>query len=449
MQGKSVSGQKFRLKLSLNSPIPSRDKIVLMEKERTGSFKKYLVGLAGLLIILLILLFTRESFNQPPLLTPVVTLQKSPTILSGELEATQIAIHATPSPQPSATPWEIATATPLYSQKPTTSYFLNPFTGISRTRLETDGTDPGEDIFYRKPLLVKLLNWPRDQRPLSKINQADVVFEYYSGHQTNQLLALYYGNEAERVGPLGPGALIDARLARHYQSNLVVSTVDTVVKGVFDNTLPDQVFYQGYTSCPGICTEPLAVGGQTFVNIPAIQAIVRDQRFKADLFRLSLSPFSTILTDWDEEATRFSYLYADFSVMDWRYNPISKKYELWQEVVDENNKLVLAPSSDSSGKVIEFDNLLFLSSDYIEYNATTYDINMREGDTSQRAILLREGKLTFGTWGSDSATEPFKFYAYGKEYGLKPGKSWITFVSRISRPEKVADGEWDLEFRLD
>ena len=420
-----------------------------MKKKRTGSFKKWLVGLAVLLTILFIFLFTRESFNQAPLLTPVVTLQKSPTTLSGGLEATQIAIHATPSPHPSPTPWEIATATPLFSQKPTTSYFLNPFTGISRARLETDGANPGEDIFYRKPLLVKLINWPRDQRPLSNINQADLVFEYYSGHQTNQLLALYYGNEAERVGPLGPGALIDARLARHYQSNLVVSTVDTLVKGVFDNTLPDQVFYQGYTSCPGICTEPLAVGGQTFVNIPAIQEIVRDQRFKADLFRISLSPFSTILTDWDEEAIRFSYLYADFSVMDWRYNPTSQKYELWQEVVDENNKLVLAPSFDSSGKVIEFDNLLFLSSDYIEYNATTYDINMREGDTNQRAILLREGKLTFGTWGSDSATEPFKFYAHGKDYSLKPGKSWITFVSRISRPVNVADGEWDLEFRLD
>ena len=433
----------------MNIPSPSHDKIILMEKKKRGSFKKWLVGLAVLLIILLILFFTRNSLNQAPLLTPVVTLQKSPTTLSGELEATQIAIHATPTPQPSATPWDIATATPLFNQKPTTSYFLNPFTGIGRTLLETDGANPGEDIFYRKPLLVKLLNWPRDQRPLSKINQADLVFEYYSGHQTNQLLALYYGNEAERVGPLGPGALIDARLARHYQSNLVVSTVDTIVEGVYNNTLPDQVFYQGYTSCLGICTDPLAVGGQTFVNIPAIQEIVRDQRFKADLFRLSLSPFSAIFTDWDEEATRFSYLYADFSVMDWRYNPLSQKYELWQEVVDENNKLVLAPSFDASGKAIEFDNLLFLASDYIEYNATSYDINMREGDTNQRAILLREGKLTFGTWGSDSATEPLKFYAHGKDYSLKPGKSWITFVSRISRAEEVADGEWDLEFRLD
>jgi len=420
-----------------------------MKKERTGSFKKWLVGLAVLLIILFIFLFTGKSFNQAPLLTPVVTLQKSPTILSGELEATQIAIHATPSPQPSPTPWEIATVTPVFRPNPTTSYFLNPFTGISRNRPDTDGTNPGEDIFYRKPLMVKLLNWPRDQRPLSKINQADVVFEYYSGHQTNQLLALYYGNEAEEVGPLGPGALIDARLTSHYQSNLVVSTVDTLVKGVYDNTLPDQVFYQGYTSCPGICTEPIAVGGQTFVNIPVIQELVRGQRFNAELFRLSLSPFSVIFTDWDEEATRFSYLYADFSVMDWRYNSESQKYELWQEVVDENNNLVLAPSFDSSGKAIEFDNLLFLAADYIEYNATTYDINFREGDTNQRAILLREGKLTFGTWGSDSITEPFKFYAHGKDYSLKPGKSWITFVSRISRPENVGDGEWDLEFRLD
>lgn len=425
------------------------DKIILMENKKNGLAKRWLIGLGVLLILLLILFFAKGSFNAPPQLTPVVTLQKSPTLLSGELEAQQIAIHATPSPVPSPTPWEIATATPLYSPRPTASYFLNPFTGKSRNQLETDGGDSGEDIFYRKPVMVKLLNWPRNQRPLSQINQADLVFEYYSGHQTNQFLALYYGNEPEDVGPLGPGALIDARLTRHYQANLVVSTVGSVVQGVFNNSIPDQVFYQGFTSCPPICTEPVAVGGQTFVNIPAIQDMIKEDRFKSELLGLPSSQFSAILTSWDEKATRFSHLYADFSVMDWRYNANTQKYELWQEVEDENGKLVLAQSFDSNGKAIEFENVLFLASDYIEYNATTYDVNLREGDPNQQAILLRDGKLTYGTWSSDSATEPFKFFAHGKTYGLKPGKSWITFTSRISRPEKVADGEWDLVFSLD
>lgn len=416
-----------------------RDKISLMGKDGQFSWRNW--GLILELIVggsILLWAITRPQSN-PPKITPVMTLQKSPTSLSAEVELTQIAIHATPTPVPSPTAWAISTPTITIDVTPRIIYSTNPFTGQQTSDQES---------LQRKPMLVKLLNWPRSVRPFSQINQADIVFEYYSGAQTNQLLALYYTNDPESVGPLGPGRLLDARLTQHYQADLVVTTADTMIRGVFDNSLPDRVFYQGFTACPGICTMPVDQGGLTYANTTALRDIAETERPSGAAPLFKVMPFSVPINSWDDVATRFSFLYADFSVMDWRFSSETGKYHLWQEVEDEKGNLKLKPSYDSEGEPVAFENLIFLMANYIEYNTSTYDVNLREGDPNQLAILLRDGKLTYGTWFSQTATEPFSFYVQGEPYTLKPGRSWITISSTISRPERVAEGEWDLVFKL-
>ncbi len=401
---------------------------------------RYWWAIVGLAIggVIIVLAFTNPH-STPPQITPVLTLQKSPTALSREAELTQIAINATPTPIPTSTPWPIATPTKAVEVTPRIFYTTNPFTGLQ--------VDETEDL-ERTPLLVKILNWPRSVRPFSQINKADLVFEYYTGGQTNQLLGLFYSKDGDSVGALGPGKLLDARLTRHYKADLVVSTVDAMVKGVFENTLDDRVFYQGFTPCPGICTQPVAQGGLTYTDTATIRAIAKDERYQTRTPVFKVMPFSVTANEWDEVATRLSYLYADFSVMDWHYNSETGKYHLWQEVEDENGELHLAPTYDNEGEPIAFENLVFILANYIEYNASTYDVNLREGDPNQMAIFLRDGKLTYGTWFAETAEEPFSFYAEGEPYTLKPGRSWITISSTISRPERVSEGEWDLVFKL-
>lgn len=381
-----------------------------------------------------------EFISQPPQLTPLITAVQTLTPLSPEEAQTQIAIHATATALPTATDWPIATPTNQIEQTPTKIIPLSPLTGVAILE---------EEKLLQRPVLVKLANWPRDLRPFNQIINADMVFEYYNGHQTNHLLALFYTSDASAVGPLAPGRLPDARLARHYRADLVVASAPTIVEGVFENTLPDRVFYRGYTPCPGICTETDEQGGNTVVDTAAIREFAIENRGYRSAPRYPELTFSRFPFNWDEDATRFSYLYADFSVMDWRYDSVSGKYHLWQEVEDENGVLSLAPSYDrDSGEPIAFENLVFAFSNYIEYNTTTYDINLREGDPNQQAIFLRDGKLIFGTWFSASETEPLLFYADGQPYALKPGKTWVTFTTTLSQPVRLNEGQWDLEFKL-
>lgn len=378
--------------------------------------------------------------SHPPQITPVITQAPTEIPLSPEQKLTQLAIHATPTPKPSPTPWPIASPTLLATQTPKILQDINPFTGLSLS-------DPNQ--LLRRPIMVKLANWPRSLRPFNQIINADLVFEYYNGHQTNHLLALFYTSDAQAVGPLAPGRLIDARLARHYQAELVVASAPEMVEGVFANTLPNRVYYRGYAPCPGICTETEAQGGNTVVDTAAIRNFSVKDRPPRTINRVENLLFTPRIDEWDEVATRFSYMYADFSVMDWRYDEDTGKYNLWQEVADQEGKLSLAQSFDrDSGKPIAFDNVIFMMSSYIEYNSVTYDINMREGDPNQVAILLRDGKLTYGTWFSSGLSEPFQFFANGRTYPLKPGRSWVVFTTPISRPSPTIEGEWDLIFKL-
>ena len=152
--------------------------------------------------------------------------------------------------------------------------------------------------------------------------------------------------------------------------------------------------------------------------------------------------------DFYENALRLSYLYADFSVMDWRYDKTFGGYQLWQDFQQADGSYTLQQTFDrDSGQQVIFENVLILLADYIEYNPSFYDIDFREGDREQAAILLRDGKLTHGTWYAPDINQPFQFFdLQGNPYYLKPGRTWITFASTTSRVDLVDEGSWDLIF---
>ena len=158
--------------------------------------------------------------------------------------------------------------------------------------------------------------------------------------------------------------------------------------------------------------------------------------------------FDKKISAWDETALRVSYLYADFSVMDWRYNKVYGAYELWQDFQNKDGTYTLQQTLDrDTQQPVIFENVLILLADYIEYNPAFFDIDFREGDKEQAAILLRDGKMTNGTWYAPANNAPLQFFdLQGNPYILKPGQTWITFASTTSRIEMVEEGVWDITF---
>lgn len=392
-----------------------------------------------LLGVLVVLLSGCTILTPAPRITPLVTNLPTTPTLNREQAFTKAAQQATPTPFPTTTPWQVVTPTSTKRPIPAQSDNTNPLTGLE---VEAPG------LLWERPIMVKLANWPQSLRPFNQILNADMVFEYYIGHQMNHLLALYYGGNASAAGPLAPGRVVDARLARRYQASLVVASAPTTVEGVFEQTLPDRVFYRGYAPCPGICTETQAQGGNTVVDTAALRAFEKTKELETRIERLPDLTFNKNIENWDESALRVSYIYADFSVMDWRYDKTYGGYQLWQDFQTENGSYILSQTLDrDTQQPVIFKNVLILLADYIEYNPSFYDIDFREGDQQQAAIFLRDGKMTHGTWYAPDINQPFQFFdLQGNPYYLKPGQTWITFASTTSRMDLVEEGSWDITF---
>lgn len=355
-------------------------------------------------------------------------------------EATQRAEHATPTPIPSATPWPVISPTPYIEPTEVNLGSINPLTG-----LKVD--DPS--LLRGRPVLVQIANWPESLRPADGLNSADMVFEYFIGAQTNQFLALYYGHDNNHVGPLHSGRVIDARLTEHFQGNLVIASGKEILESVLQDFLDNRHTMRGYAPCPGICTETEAQGGLTFVDTAAIRAFFAEKapRFTPQLFGFK---FDENALPSKDAALRFSYLYADFSVMDWRYNEKKGTYDLWQDKQVASQKYTLEPSQDrQSGKQIAFENVVFLFTNYQDYRNLFFDINFDPGNIQQPGILLRDGKLYPIRWGARSYETPILIFDLdGNPMPLKPGKTWFTLTSLDSKIEKVTEGEWDMTFQV-
>lgn len=160
-----------------------------------------------------------------------------------------------------------------------------------------------------------------------------------------------------------------------------------------------------------------AGGGNTFVDTSAIRAFLEKEsasNFTPSLFGLA---FSETAPNSNDQALKFSYMYADFSVMDWRFDEEQGNYQLWQDHKLESGRYTLTKSEDrgGTGEPIAFENVIFLFTNYVNYRDAFYDINFYDGNTEQRGLLLRDGYLYHIRWSAADYDQPFLFFTIWTE----------------------------------
>lgn len=406
-----------------------------MQEQYSHSFR-----LTTSLIVIIIATSACTPHNRLPELTPAAmpSVTFTPNLIQKQ---TMAAANATPTPVPSPTPWPIASMTPTAVQTDLALQGLNPLTGLPIT---------DKIILQQRPILVKIANWPQNLRPAAGLNQADLVFEYYIGHQMNHFLAVYFGNEAEQVGPLAPARMVDSRLTEHYQGILAYASADNTVSSILAEVLPERAFLRGFTPCPAMCNLTDVSGENTYVNISAMRELYRKQNPEPDNVDLSGFSFESDLSHWDAVAQQLSFLYADFSVMQWDYDPESGKYRLSQDYAAADGSISIQPSFDRVDNApIAFENIVVLFTNYIEYGTSLYDIDFREGDPNQRALIMRDGKLLYGTWMTPDPFSPISLYDnLGQPLPLKPGRTWFIFTGSTTPATEVEPGMWEMQFSV-
>lgn len=392
------------------------------------------------LIISLFILSSLVACVANPEPTEVVELQASstPTPLQPDPATVTPTMTTTPLP-PTATP------TPAY---PEVGYGpsdfpeeINPLTG-----LEVD--DP--EILNRRPVIVKVQNLPRADRPHWGLTSADIIYEYYTELGTTRFAAIFYGQDAELVAPIRSARLFDINVVRAYKGMFIFGsayekTYFRLVNSEFARRLMIEssntagvIFRFDVNNYEGADTSK--------VNDYTLRMGIDNSRQDLDGMLFQIQPPAG-----GEESSSVFVRFSNAIYNRWDYNEKSQHYTRFSD------------TQNSSGPDDEaYEQLIDRANDKPIEAANVAMIFVRHVDTDDRpavevldvsllgtgkAYVARDGKVYEVTWSRPNEESILTFLnPDGSAFPLKPGQTWVEVMTLNATAEKDDDGNY--RFRL-
>ncbi|MBT3321042.1 MAG: DUF3048 domain-containing protein [Anaerolineae bacterium] len=328
-----------------------------------------------------------------------------------------------PTEAPSPTPQILPTASNI------TPYSLpegiNPLTGLPPASPE---------LLDRRPIASKIALYPRYVRTTNAgLSSSDIVFEYYIESGLTRFIAVFYGDNAKRIGPVRSGRFFDEHIARMYQSYLVFKYAD---KRVYDHLKSSDIYkfliVPGNSYCP-----PFVIGKQEldtynniFLDATKFSDCLEKQEKDNSPPNLYTSYFSDLPPSAGEPALGIFTQYSLDDYHYWEYQPINQKYYRHQEAngLRDGESHAYAPLFDAlSGEQVTADNVIFL---FVPH--TFYDQFQEEDEVYHidliglgKAFLFRDGRVFPIYWRRVASNQPLLITDLnGMPIPLKPGRTF-------------------------
>jgi hypothetical protein len=355
-----------------------------------------------------------------PSYTPTETPTQTPTVT------------ASPTPEPSPTP-------DIFANYPAEGYGplnfpsnINPLTGYSFD---------DQAILDRRPISVKISNFPRGIRPQWGLSLADHVFEYYHEAGSTRFHAIYYGNDVSQIGPIRSARFSDKDIVEMYKSFFAYGSADYRVR--------TRLAYSDFTSrmatitdypCPPTELYPLCRIEQTTWNHLVTSTEALYQHFENEGVpngRQNLDGLSFNLTSPSGGRIAFNLVvrYSLSSYHKWIYDTATGKYFRHQDVTEADlGQEVFEPTIDRlNGRQITADNVVVLLANHQYYSVTPEMIEI-PFDGYGKAYIFRDGMAYLVNWGRLVNSEIiFLSFDDGSRFPLKPGNTWFSVIGSTSQ----------------
>jgi hypothetical protein len=353
-------------------------------------------------------------------------------------------LTATPLPPPTETqiPTITSTVEPVLFGPDRFPKNINPFTG-----LEVD--DPA--ILDRRPVMVKVSNFPPSGRPQFGLSMADLVFEHYIGEGMNRFSAIFYGQKPEKVGPVRSARLADIQLASMYQTIFTYASADPRVRNNLISELDGLSITVRESTCPALCDTGAHTVNSVFADISKIDEYAKTKGINNYRQIINGMVFDSIPPETtDSQGESVLIRYNDLNQGEWRFDAASNKYLRWIESDIPENPVKMVPLEDqSTGKQLAFDNIVLLHARYNEYNPTLHNIELWANREARKAYFFRNGSMTTGYWRSPATNLPLVFFDdTGRNIPLKPGNTWFIIIGLESTIDQAEPGQWKVQFAI-
>jgi hypothetical protein len=301
--------------------------------------------------------------------------------------------------------------------------------------------------------MVKVSNYPRTGRPHSGLSIADIVFEYYIGYGYNRFMALFLGQDADMVGPVRSGRLIDAQLAEMYQGILFYGNADSRVDETLIKELGPRALAEKYLPSPPkyrVTGTPIEI--TLYANTRELTdyytQLNQNSTYKQDLRGMY---FSDSVHPVNEPGTFLGVQFSRQARGEWHYNKDTRLYERWIENdPPDTGQIPMIPMVDRlNNRQVTAANVILVFATYTEFAPTLHDVALFDQNSGKRAVIFRDGVRIEGTWKLSGNGRPIQFFnTWGLPMALRPGNSWIVFVGDTSKLQSAAPGQWELRFDI-
>jgi hypothetical protein len=371
--------------------------------------------------------------------TPLAATQTA-TSLGGKASFLNVTVVVTPT----------VTSTPVTLGPENYPAGVNPLTGL---------VVANPQLLERRPIAVKVNIVPRtSNRPPWGLSFADIVYDYYHNDGYSRFHAIFYGQDAELVGPIRSGRLLDSDLIRMYQSIFAYGSADSRINQRFFNAeYAYRLILEGATvKCPPSAATPLCrfdPGGSDHLlgSTAALSQFATDRKVDNTKQNLNGMSFST---GTPLNGTAGSQLYVRYSgdnYARWDYDPASGKYLRFQDdVYDQGQGESYAPLLDRlNDQPISAANVIVILVPHTYFTQPPGEIVEILLSGTGKAYAFRDGQMYEVTWnrpGNNSVL--YLTFADGTRYNFKPGNTWIQVLSTTSLVTPKEAGVWRFDFHF-
>lgn len=379
--------------------------------------------------------------------------ESQPVTISQAAEVTQPAplSPATGTPAPLATPWP--SRTPDTAADPLSSFTridprsipdnINPLTGLPV---------PNPSLLERRPIVAKIPNYPHTVRPQAGISLADQIYEYYLEWGLTRFLAIFYGNDVARFGPIRSGRIFDEKIVRMYNAIFVFNGADPRTFRYYKEVELSPVYFVLDNRCPPLCRdENIPYYNNLFGDTRAVHAYFTAHGGDDSRQELASYFFSSLSGQVGEaaEIIHVNYSYANYAY--WAYHPPDGRYLRYQGSVDnlsgENAQYELHTDA-FTGQPLAADNVVVLLVPHRFYlKSSDTEIFQIDLVGSGDAYIFRDGQGFHARWYRFAEDKPFALFdENGRLFPLKPGTTFFQVINDISEVNQKEEGTWEFNF---
>lgn len=321
---------------------------------------------------------------------------------------------------------------------------LNPLTGLPPT-------DPAR--MDRRPLAIKVANYPRYIRPQSGLTLADNIFEYYIEGGLTRFIAVFYSNDSEWVGPVRSGRYFDENIQRMYHAYLVFKFADPRVEGYLQSSdiAPFLVVPGLGEKCPPfhlMDSRKIEVYNNSYFNTIEWKDCVIENGLENHRQGIRLGFFSEEVPAPDLLGIQMFTYYSEYSYNYWLYDPGTNQYIRYQERSDihdgkEEKYDVLIDAV--TGQAVHAANIVYIMAHHTFSNTFDEEDEVYQIDLtgSGEAYVVRDGVGMVARWIRTNTDQPLLLTTPGGDpIYLRPGVTFYEVLGAASYVDQDA-GQWN------